>query len=40
MIEMEIEDLGILISDNSLIKKIKGNKNFLDEDGYVFKNKV
>jgi peptidyl-prolyl cis-trans isomerase D len=32
MIEMEIEDLGILISDNSLIKKIKGNKNFLGED--------
>ena len=32
LLEMEIEDLGISISEKTLIKKIKINENFLDEN--------
>ena len=33
LIELEINDFGIIISENTLLKKIKENKNFLDENG-------
>ena len=32
LIEMEIQELNLSISDKSLVKKIKNNKNFLDEN--------
>ncbi len=33
LLELEIKDFDIIISENTLLKKIKKNKNFLDEDG-------
>ncbi len=33
LLELEIEDFDIIISENTLLKKIKENKNFLDENG-------
>ncbi len=33
LLDMEIEDLNIIISENTLLSKIKKNKNFLDDDG-------
>jgi len=33
LLNLEIEDFDILISQNTLLKKIKENKNFLDENG-------
>ncbi len=33
LLDLEIKDFGILISEKSLSKKIKSNKNFLNEDG-------
>ena len=33
LLELEVKDFNILISKNTLLKKIKNNKNFLDEDG-------
>ena len=33
LLDLEIEDFGILISKNTLLKKIKENKNFIDENG-------
>ena len=33
LLELEIEDFNIVISENTLLKKIKSNKNFLDENG-------
>ena len=33
LLDMEIEDFNIIYSENSLLKKIKKNKNFLNEDG-------
>ena len=32
LLEMEIKDLNLFISDETLIKKIKSNKNFQDDD--------
>ena len=39
MISMEIEDLGIVISDKILNKKIKENKNFKDENNKFSRTK-
>ena len=33
LLDLEIEDLNIIISENTLFKKIKTNKNFQNEDG-------
>ena len=33
LLELEVKDFNIIISENTLLKKIKGNKNFLDENG-------
>ena len=33
LINLEIEDFNIIISENSLLKKIKLNKNFIDDSG-------
>ena len=33
LLELEVKDFDIIISENTLLKKIKKNKNFLDEDG-------
>ena len=33
LVDMEIEELNIIISENSLADKIKKNKNFLDDNG-------
>ena len=33
LLELEVEDYNIVITENTLLKKIKNNKNFLDEDG-------
>ena len=33
LIDMEIEELNIFISENSLADKIKNNENFLDDSG-------
>ena len=33
ILDLEIQDFNIILSKNSLSKKIKENKNFLDEDG-------
>ena len=33
LLELEIENFDIIISENTIFKKIKSNKNFLDEDG-------
>ena len=33
LLELEVNDFNIIISENTLLKKIKGNKNFLDENG-------
>ena len=33
LLNLEIDDFDILISKNTLLKKIKQNKNFLDENG-------
>ena len=33
LLELEIEDLDLVMSENSLIEKIKNNKNFLNEKG-------
>ena len=32
LIDLEIEDFNLIISENTLLKKIKKNKNFLDEN--------
>ena len=32
MLEMEIDDLNLTLSDESLVKRIKNNKNFFDEN--------
>ena len=39
LLDLEIEDFGILISKNTLLKKIKENKNFIDENGIFQKIK-
>ena len=33
LLDLEIQDFNIAYSENSLLKRIKKNKNFLDEDG-------
>merc|ERR1712097_8544 len=33
LLELEIKDFNITISENTLLKMIKGNKNFSDENG-------
>ncbi len=33
LIDLEIKDYNLLVSENTLLKKIKKNKNFLDENG-------
>ena len=33
LLELEVKDYDIIISENSLFKMIKNNKNFLDENG-------
>ncbi len=33
LIELEVKDYNIMISENTLLKKIKNNKNFHDEKG-------
>jgi len=33
LLDLEINDFNIIISENTLLKKIKENKNFLDEEG-------
>ncbi len=33
LLELEIKDFDIIISENTLLRKIKRNKNFLDDDG-------
>ncbi len=33
LLDLEIEDYNLIISQNTLLKKIKENKNFLDEKG-------
>ena len=33
LLELEIKDFDIIISEKTLLKKIKSNKNFLDENG-------
>jgi peptidyl-prolyl cis-trans isomerase D len=33
LLNLEIKDFNLIISENSLLKKIKKNKNFLDENG-------
>ncbi len=33
LLELEVKDFNIIISENTLLKKIKKNKNFLDENG-------
>ena len=33
LLDLEIKDFNIIISKNTLLKKIKENKNFLDENG-------
>ena len=33
LLELEVKDFDIIISKNTLLKKIKENKNFLDENG-------
>ena len=33
LLELEIKDFDLIISENTLLKKIKKNKNFLDENG-------
>ena len=33
LLDLEIKDFNIIISENTLLKKIKKNKNFLDENG-------
>ncbi len=33
LLELEIKDFNIIISENTLLKKIKKNKNFLNENG-------
>ena len=33
LLELEVEDYDLIISENTLLKKIKKNKNFLDENG-------
>ena len=33
LLELEVKDFDIIISENTLLKKIKENKNFLDENG-------
>ena len=33
LLDLEVKDFDIVISENTLLKKIKSNKNFLDENG-------
>ena len=33
LLNLEVKDYNLIISENTLLKKIKGNKNFLDEKG-------
>ena len=33
LLDLEVEDYNLIISENTLFKKIKNNKNFLDENG-------
>jgi peptidyl-prolyl cis-trans isomerase D len=33
LLDLEIEDFNLIISENTLLKRIKENKNFLDENG-------
>ena len=33
LLDLEVKDFGLIISENTLLKKIKTNKNFLNEDG-------
>ena len=33
LIELEVVDYNVIVSENTLLKKIKKNKNFLDENG-------
>ena len=39
LLEMEIKDLNLFISDKSLVKKIKGNKSFQDDNGKFSRTK-
>jgi peptidyl-prolyl cis-trans isomerase D len=34
LLDLEVKDFDLIISENTLLKKIKKNKNFLNEDGY------
>ena len=34
LLDLEVKDFDLIISENTLLKKIKTNKNFLNEDGY------
>ena len=33
LLDLEIEDYSLIVSENTLLKKIKNNKNFIDENG-------
>ncbi len=34
LLDLEVKDFDLIISENTLLKKIKTNKNFLNEDGF------
>ena len=34
LLDLEVKDFDLIISENTLLKKIKTNKNFLNENGY------
>ena len=40
LLDMEIKKLNLSISENTLIKKIKNNKLFLDDNRKFFTNKI
>ena len=40
LLDLEIKDYNLLISESTILKKIKENKNFLDDKGVLSKNKV
>ena len=39
LLELEIKDFNLIISENTLLKKIKENKNFLDDNGQFQRTK-
>jgi len=39
LLELEVKDFNLIVSENTLLKKIKKNKNFLDENGLFQRTK-